>query len=357
MSGLLAKTIESIQPLDRKAMAGARARQDTLTKPPGSLGRLEDLSIQLAGIQSKPIPQIKDKAVIVMAGDHGVVAEKIGNWPQEVTAQMVLNFLRGGAGINVMACQVGARVIVVDMGVATDLKPHPNLLSRKIGYGTRNMARGAAMTPEQAVQAIETGIELMSSDVARGLDIIGTGDMGIGNTTASSAICAVITGKTVAEVTGRGTGLTDEQLEHKIAVIERALSLNHPEPTQPLDVLAKVGGFEIGGLVGVMLGAAARRVPVVIDGFISGAAALIATALALKLKDYLIAAHLSAEQGHRILLEHLGLKPLLDFNMRLGEGTGAALGIFLAETAAKILAEMATFAEAGVLEGDEANIE
>ena len=357
MSELLAKTIENIQPLDRTAMAGARARQDTLTKPPGSLGRLEDLSVQLAGIQGKVLPQIKDKAVIVMAGDHGVVAEKIGNWPQEVTAQMVRNFLRGGAGINVIARQVGARVIVVDMGVATDLKPHPDLLSRKIGYGTRNMARGPAMTSEQAVQAIETGIELMSSDVAKGVDIIGTGDMGIGNTTASSAICAVITGKTVAEVTGRGTGLTDEQLEHKITVIDRALSLNHPEPAEPLDVLAKVGGFEIGGLVGVMLGAAARRIPIVIDGFISGAAALIATALVPRLKDYLIAAHVSAEQGHRILLEHLGLRPLLDFNMRLGEGTGAALGIFLAETAAKILAEMATFAEAGVSEGDEATIE
>ena len=357
MSELLAKTIESIQPLDRTAMAEARARQDTLTKPPGSLGRLEDLSVQLAGILGKVLPQIRNKAIIVMAGDHGVVAEKIGNWPQEVTAQMVLNFLRGGAGINVIARQVGARVIVVDMGVASDLKPHPNLLSRKIGYGTRNMARGAAMTPEQAVQAIEAGIELMSSDVAKGLDIIGTGDMGIGNTTASSAICAVITGKTVAEVTGRGTGLTDEQLEHKIAVIERALSLNHPERAEPLDVLAKIGGFEIGGLVGVMLGAAARRIPIVIDGFISGAAALIVTALVPRLKDYLIAAHLSAEQGHRILLEHLGLKPLLDFNMRLGEGTGAALGIFLAETAAKTLAEMATFAEAGVSEGDEATIE
>jgi nicotinate-nucleotide--dimethylbenzimidazole phosphoribosyltransferase len=226
-----------------------------------------------------------------------------------------------------------------------------------IDFGTKNMAQGPAMTRQQAIDSIEAGIELVEAEVSKGLDILGTGDMGIGNTTASSAICAVITGKTVAEVTGCGTGLTDEQLEHKIAVIERALSLNHPEPTQPLDVLAKVGGFEIGGLVGVMLGAAARRVPVVIDGFISGAAALIATALALKLKDYLIAAHLSAEQGHRILLEHLGLKPLLDFNMRLGEGTGAALGIFLAETAAKILAEMATFAEAGVSEGDEATIE
>ncbi|MBA7632933.1 Nicotinate-nucleotide--dimethylbenzimidazole phosphoribosyltransferase [subsurface metagenome] len=281
------------------------------------------------------------------------MAEKIGNWPQEVTAQMVSNFLRGGAGINVIARQVGIRVIIVDMGVATDLAPDSNLLSRKIGYGTQNMTLGPAMTPEQAVRSIETGIDLISSEVARGLDIIGTGDMGIGNTTASSAIGAVITGRLVAEVTGRGTGLTDEQFAHKVAVIEQALAVNHPEPAQPLDVLARVGGFEIGGLVGVMLGAAARRIPVVIDGFISGAAALIATALSPGLKGYLIAAHLSAESGHRVLLEHLGLKPLLNLNMRLGEGTGAALGIFLAETAARILAEMTTFAEAGVSEGDE----
>jgi len=353
MSELLTDTIESIKPLDKEAMAKARAKQDTLTKPPGSLGRLEELSIQLAGIQGKPIPQIKHKAIVTMAGDHGVVAEKIGNWPQEVTTQMVYNFLRGGAGINVIARQVGARVTVVDMGVATELKPVPQLLSRKVGFGTQNMALGPAMTAEQAVKAIETGIELVVTEAANGLDIVGTGDMGIGNTTASAAICAVITGKPVAEVTGRGTGLTDEQLAHKIEVINRALAVNSPDPTQPLDVLAKVGGFEIGGLAGVMLGAAANHIPVVIDGFISGAAALIATALSPALKDYLIAAHLSAEPGHRLLLEYLGLRPLLNLDMRLGEGTGAALGIFLAETAARILAEMATFTEAGVSEGDE----
>ncbi len=352
MSGILYATIEMIKPLDRVAVAEAQSRQDTLTKPQGSLGRLEELSIQLAGIQGKAIPQIKDKAIITMAGDHGVVAEKIGNWPQEVTAQMVHNFLQGGAGINVIAGQVGARIIVVDMGVATELKPNPQLLSRKIGFGTRNMALGSAMTEEQAVMAIERGIEVVTGELAKGLDIVGTGDMGIGNTAASSAICAVMTGRSVAEVTGRGTGLTDEQLAHKVAVIERALAVNHPEPAQPLDVLTKLGGFEIGGLAGVMLGAAANRIPVVIDGFISGAAALIATALSPRLKDYLIAAHLSAESGHRFLLQYLGLKPFLSLNMRLGEGTGAALGIFLAETAARILAEMATFAEASVSEGD-----
>ena len=352
MSELISNTIESIKPLDKEAMAEARARQDTLTKPPGSLGRLEELSVQLAGIQGKTMPQIKHKAIMVMAGDHGVVAEKIGNWPQEVTAQMVRNFLRGGAGINVIARQTGVRVIVVDMGVATDLKPDPNLLSKRIGCGTRNMALGPAMTAEQAVKAIETGIEIVATEVAKGLDIVGTGDMGIGNTTASSAICAVMTGKTAAEVTGRGTGLADEQLAHKVEVINRALAVNHPDPAQPLDVLAKIGGFEIGGLVGVMLGAAIHRIPVVIDGFISGAAALIATALAPGLRDFTIAAHVSAEPGHSVLLKHLGLRPLLDLEMRLGEGTGAALGIFLAEAAARILAEMSTFAEADVSEKD-----
>jgi len=352
MTELITSTIEKIRPLDRLAMEKARDRQDRLTKPPGSLGRLEELSIQLAGIQGKSPPRIREKAVVVMAGDHGVVAEKIGNWPQEVTAQMVANFLRGGAGINVVARHVGARVIVVDMGVAAEIGQDANLVSRKVGSGTQNMARGPAMTAEQAAKAVETGIELMAKETGRGLDIAGTGDMGIGNTTASSAICAVMTGRPVAEVTGLGTGLTDEQLKHKIAVIERAISANRPEPKNPMEVLTKVGGFEIGGLVGVMLGAAARRVPVVIDGFISGAAALIASALSPGVKDYLIAAHLSAEPGHRVLLEHLGLEPLLSLNMRLGEGTGAGLGIFLAEVAAGVLADMATFGEAGVSEGD-----
>ncbi|MEE9366136.1 MAG: nicotinate-nucleotide--dimethylbenzimidazole phosphoribosyltransferase, partial [Dehalococcoidales bacterium] len=259
MSKLITSTIEKIAPLDEMAMKETRARQDRLTKPPGSLGRLEELSTQLAGIQGKSPPRIKEKAVIVMAGDHGVVAEKIGNWPQEVTAQMVANFLRGGAGINVIARQVGARVIVVDMGVATDLGQDANLISKKVDGGTQNMAVGPAMTAGQAAQAVETGIELVNGETGKGLDIVGTGDMGIGNTTASSAICAVMTGRPVTEVTGQGTGLTGEQLRHKITVIERALAVNRPDPAQPMAILQKVGGFEIGGLVGVMLGAAARR--------------------------------------------------------------------------------------------------
>ncbi len=350
MSELIINTVATIKPLGKEAMAQAQGRQDMLTKPQGSLGRLEQLSVQLAGVQCKPVPQIKDKAIITMAGDHGVVAEKVGNWPQEVTAQMVYNFLNGGAGINVIARQVDARVIVVDMGVATELESNSQLLSRKVASGTQNIAVGPAMTEDQALKAVEAGIEIVTEEVTKGLDIVGTGDMGIGNTTPSAAICAVMTGRSVIEVTGRGTGLTDEQLAHKVEVIKRALQVNSPDPKKPLDVLAKVGGFEIGGLAGVMLGAAAHHIPVVIDGFISGAAALIATALAPVLKDYLIAAHVSVEQGHKFLLKHMGLKPLLNLDMRLGEGTGAALGIFLAETSAKILAEMATFTEAGVSE-------
>ncbi len=346
----LDRVLKVIKPLDESAMSRARARQDALTKPQGSLGRLEELSIQLAGIQGKPIPQIKNKAIITMAGDHGVVVEKVGNWPQEVTAQMVYNFLRGGAGINVLARHVGTRVVVVDMGVATELEPHPQLLSRKIAYGTKNIALGPAMTREQAIKSLETGIEIVASEVGKGLDIVGTGDMGIGNTTSSSAICAVMMKKTAAEVTGRGTGISDEQLAHKIEVVKSALTVNEPDPGDPIGVLAKVGGFEVGGLAGVMLGAAAHRIPVVIDGFISGAAALIAIALSPELKDYLIAAHVSAEAGHKLLLKHLGLTPLLDLGMRLGEGTGAALGIFLAEAAARIMGEMATFSEASVSE-------
>jgi nicotinate-nucleotide--dimethylbenzimidazole phosphoribosyltransferase len=352
---LLTKTLEKIKSLDKNAMAKARQRQDELTKPAGSLGRLEELSVQIAGIQRKAKPEIKNKAMITMAADHGVVDEKIGNWPREVTAQMVENFLRGGAGINVLARQAGARIVFVDMGVASDLKPNKQLIVKKVDYGTQNIFKGPAMTGEQAVKSIEYGIEIVSSEVQKGLDIVGTGDMGIGNTTASSAVFAALSGKSVEEVTGRGTGLSDEQLSHKIDVIKHALAVNKPNPSKPLEVLAKVGGFEIGGLAGVMLGAAVQKVPVVIDGFISGAAALIATALSPQCKDYLIAAHVSAEAGHAAMLKYLGLNPLLNLAMRLGEGTGAALGIIIAEAAVRTLNEMATFAEAGVSEGEQEN--
>ncbi|MFH1638956.1 MAG: nicotinate-nucleotide--dimethylbenzimidazole phosphoribosyltransferase [Chloroflexota bacterium] len=347
---LLASTIKMIKPLDGKAMAEARTRQDSLTKPRGSLGRLEEISVQLAGIQGKAMPQIRQKVIITMAADHGVVAEGVSLYPKDVTAQMVANFLQGRAAINAIARSIGATVVIVDMGVASNLPSHPGLISRKIAYGTQNMALGPAMSHQEAITAIETGIEIVNTEAAKGMDIVATGDMGIGNTTASSAITAIMTGKPVAQVTGRGTGVGCKQLAHKKEVINRALAVNKPDRAHPVDVLAEVGGFEIGGLAGVMLGAARRRIPVVIDGFISGAAALIATALSPELKGYLIAAHVSAEAGHQIVLSHLGLSPLLDLKMRLGEGTGAALSIYLAETSARLLAEMVTFAEAGVSE-------
>ncbi len=348
----LEETLKKITGLDTGAMAKAKARQDELTKPLGSLGRLEQLSIQIAGIKGEVTPKLKHKAVITMAGDHGVVAQGVSAYPQDVTAQMVHNFIQGGAGINVLARLIGARVIVVDMGVAAKLEPNPLLLSRKVAPGTADMSIGPAMSIAQAIQALEAGIDIVEQESKKGLDIVGAGDMGIGNTTASSAICSVFSTECAEKITGRGTGLNDSQLAHKIEIIEKALAVNKPSAKQPLEVLAKVGGFEIGGLAGVMLGAAAHRVPVVIDGFISGAAALIATGLCPRMKDYIIASHLSVEAGHRVMLKHMGLKPLLDLDLRLGEGTGAALGIFLAEAATRILSEMATFSEAGVSEAE-----
>ena len=350
MNNSLSQILKQIKPLDSNAIEAARARQNELTKPRGSLGQLEELSIKIAGIKGEIIRGFEHKAIVTMAADHGVVEEGVTLYPQEVTKQMVFNFLNGGAGINVLARFIGARVVVVDMGVVGGFEPHPNLICKMVDFGTKNMTKGPAMTRQQALDAIEAGIAVVEGEIAKGLDIIGTGDMGIGNTTASSAIAAAITGKQVEKITGRGEGLDDEQLAHKAKVVQKALDVNKPDSQDPIDVLSKVGGFEIGGLAGVMLGAAAHRIPVVIDGFISGAAALIATGLAPELKDYLIAAHLSAESGHKVLLQHLGLIPLLRLDMRLGEGTGAALGIVIVEAAVKTLAEMATFAEAGISE-------
>ncbi|RLC70767.1 MAG: nicotinate-nucleotide--dimethylbenzimidazole phosphoribosyltransferase [Chloroflexi bacterium] len=347
---LLTQTVKAIQPLNKTAMEAARARQNNLTKPPGSLGRLEEISIQVAGITGQERPVIEEKVVITCAGDHGVVAQGISAFPQEVTPQMVYNFLNGGAAINVLARHVGARVVVVDAGVAADFEPQPGLVIKKVAHGTADMSQGPAMSREQAVQAIEAGIEVVEDEIARGLSIVATGDMGIGNTTPSSAIAAAITGLPVADVTGRGTGIDDEQLVHKVAVIEKSLAVNQPDPKDALDVLSKVGGFEIGAIAGVVLGAAAHRIPVVIDGFISTAGALIAGGLSPLARDYMIAAHASVEIGHRATLSHLGLVPCLDFDLRLGEGTGAALVINVIEAACKVLNEMATFGEAGVSE-------
>ena len=352
MTTSLDTILKEIKPLDSSAMTAAQSRQDSLTKPHGSLGRLEELSIQIAGIKGEAAPKLEHKSIIIMAADHGVTAETVSLYPQEVTRQMVLNFLKGGAAINVLAGQIGARVIVVDMGVKGGFQPLPGLLCKMIDFGTQNMMQGPAMTRQQAIDAIESGIQIVEAEMAKRVDIIGTGDMGIGNTTASSAIFAAISSKKPKQITGRGTGIGDKQLAHKIKVIERALSINKPNPKDPIDVLSKVGGFEIGGLVGVILAGAAYRIPVVIDGFISGSAALIATSLSSQARDYLISAHLSAEAGHELLLQFLGLKPLLNLNMRLGEGTGAVLGIALAEAAARTLSQMATFAQAGVSEAE-----
>ena len=342
--------ISKIQPLDQAAMQKARLRQDTLTKPQGSLGRLEELSVQLAGITGKAIPEIKDKVIITMAGDHGVVAEGVSAYPQEVTPQMVLNFLSGGAAINVLARHIQARVVIVDMGVASDIPANEKLIVKKAAHGTANIARGPAMRREQAVESILSGVEIVEAEVVRGLDIAGTGDMGIGNTTPSATIACTLMGQNPRDIAGRGTGVDDAGLKRKIDAIERALNVNQPNPKDGLDVLAKVGGFEIGGLAGVMIGAAANRKPVMVDGFISTAAAMIAVSIAPQCRDYLISAHRSKEHGHGLMLDWLGLKPLFDLDLRLGEGTGAALGISMAEAACKILAEMATFGEAGVSE-------
>jgi nicotinate-nucleotide--dimethylbenzimidazole phosphoribosyltransferase len=353
MNQKITQTLQAIRPLDQAAMAAARERQAQLTKPAGSLGRLEELSIKIAGITGKAMPGLERKAIIVMAGDHGVAAEGVSAYSAEVTPQMVFNFLKGGAAINVFARQTGARVVVADLGIAVDLPDHPQLVKRKIGYGTFNITKGPAMSLEEAQAAVEAGIEVVQAEISRGLDLVGTGDMGIGNTTPSSAIVAAFTGLAVEQVTGRGTGIGGEAWERKVALIKQALELNRPDPANALEVLAKVGGFEIGGLVGLIFGAAAGRIPVVIDGFISTAAALIATEWHPPVRDYLIAAHNSVEIGHRAMLQRMELVPLLNLDLRLGEGTGAALAMPLIEAACLALREMATFTEAGVSEREE----
>ena len=344
----LEEIIKDIKPLDEPAMKAARARQDTLTKPRGSLGRLEELSVQLAGMKADPFPSVERKAVIVMAADHGVAQEGVSAYPSDVTAQMVLNFVRGGAAINVLARQVQARVTVVDIGVKADFEPMRGLVRRKVMCGTRNMAQGPALTREEAEQALQVGVDVLNEEAAHGLDLVATGDMGIGNTTPSSAIAAVMTGLPVVQVVGRGTGIDDQGLERKLKVIEQSLAVNRPDATDALDVLHKVGGLEIAGLAGVMIAAAHRRIPIVVDGFISTASAMIAVGLAPGVREYLISAHQSVEIGHQAMLRHLHLKPLLDLNLRLGEGTGSALAFHLIEASTRILREMATFEEAGV---------
>ena len=344
---LLEETLRRIGGLDAAAMRAAAARQDSLTKPPGALGVLEEISIKVAGITGDPRPLPGKKAVIVMAADHGVTREGVSLYPSEVTAQMVANFLAGGAAINVLSRHVGASVRIVDIGVSSPVAGE-GLVSRKIRPGTADMAAGPAMSREEAVAALEVGIEVAGEEISRGAALLATGDMGIGNTTAASAITACITGLDPMEVTGRGTGIDDEGLERKVSAIRRALEVNRPDPGDALDVLSKVGGLEIAGIAGVMLAAAAARRPVLVDGFISAAGALIAAGLHPGAEDFMLASHLSVERGHAAILKRLGLHPIIQANMRLGEGTGAALAFFLVDASLKILAEMATFDEAGV---------
>ncbi len=351
---LLKQTIKEIYPQDSDFRNQAKERLEQLAMPPWALGDLMDLSIDLAGICRSITPKVSRKAIVTMAGDHGVVEEGVSKFPQEVTPQMVYNFVNGGAGINALAKQAGADVVVVDMGVAADLSElaqSGKIIDKKIGSGTNNIAKGPAMSIANATKAVEAGIAI-AKDLGKTIDVFGTGDMGIGNTTPSTAIAAVITGKPISELTGRGTGLDDEQLAHKQQVIKNILKRNNPDPKNGLEVLAQVGGFEIGGIAGLILGAASLKKPVVVDGFISSAGALIAVAIEPFARDYIICAHRSMEPGHRAMQEKLGCKPLLDLNLRLGEGTGAALAMNIVEASVAVLTEVATFEEAAVAGAD-----
>lgn len=345
---IIESTIARIKPVDPALLQEAQARLDNKTKPPGSLGRLEEFARRLVAISGEKHPDTAKKIIFTFAGDHGVTEEGVSLYPCEVTTQMVYNFLNGGAGVNVLARHAGAEVRVVDVGVYSDFEDAPGLIRKKVAKGTKNLAKGPAMTREEAIAAMQVGIELADKCKAEGVAMTGTGEMGIGNTTPSSAIIAAISGIPVRDLTHRGTGIGDAALENKIRVIEQGLAVNQPDPKDPLDVLAKVGGLEIAGIAGLVLGCAANRIPVVVDGFISTAGALIASELHPNVRDYIFAAHKSVEIGHRFMLERIGAEPILDLDFRLGEGTGAALAMTLIDAGVKILKEMATFEEAGV---------
>jgi nicotinate-nucleotide--dimethylbenzimidazole phosphoribosyltransferase len=346
-----------IPPLDAAAMHAAGARQDRLTKPAGSLGRLEELATALAGMTGRLDPPLAEAVVFTLAADHGVAAEGVSAYPREVTPQMVLNFLRGGAAINVLARRLGARVVVADLGVDADLPAHPDLRSAKVRRGTASITQGPAMSVEEATRAIEVGRRLVSDEMKAGLDVALTGDMGIGNTTASAAVICALTGLSPHEVVGRGTGVDDAGLERKLNAVTTALRVNAAQVERgPLETLAAVGGLEIAGLVGVILESAHHRKPVIIDGFISTAAALVASRLAPHATGYMIASHRSQERGHGAALTELGMRPLLDLDLRLGEGTGAVLALPLVRAAVALLNEMATFDEAGVSDREGSSI-
>lgn len=348
---LIDETIAAIAPADPGAVAAARDRQDRMTKPRGSLGVLEEVAARLAGLAGQSPPPLPEPvAVAIFAADHGVHAQGVTPWPQEVTAQMVANFLAGGAVVNAFAAQLGADVVVVDVGVATELDPAPGLLPRKVRAGTADLSEGPAMTREEARRAVEVGIEVARDLASAGNRLLVTGDMGIANTTASAALIAAFTGAAPEEVTGRGTGVDDETLARKVDVVGRALARHQPDPADPLGVLAAVGGLEHAAIAGFLLGAAALRVPVVLDGVIAGAAALVASALCPASVDGWVAGHRSAEPGHARALAHLGLRPLVELELRLGEGTGALLAVPLVQAAVRALRDVATFDSAGVTE-------
>ncbi len=337
-----------IPPLDEVAMTRAQERQQNLTKPPGSLGRLEDVAVRIAGMTGQETPTLADPVIATVAGDHGVVTEGVSAFPQDVTAQMVANFAHGGAAVNALANTVNAKNLIVDVGVAAEDYPGiESVVVKKVSSGTDNIATGPAMTETQASAAIEAGRDVVAEHAADA-DIIGLGDMGIGNTTPSAAITAAITGADPEMVTGRGTGIDDEALARKISIVEQALEADAPDPDDGLDVLRSVGGFEIGALAGIALEAASRQIPVVVDGFITGSGALVAASIDERVTDYLLPSHSSVESGHEVQYDELGLEALFDFEMRLGEGTGAALGISIYQGACSTLREMATFEEAGV---------
>lgn len=347
-SQLLEQTIASIPSLDADAMRAATERQAILTKPAGSLGVLEETSILLAGITGACPPAVPQKvAVAVFAADHGVVASGVTPWPQSVTTSMVENFRAGGAAVNVLARQIGAEVAVIDMGMVDDVKEDAVVRVRKVRAGTADLALGAAMTREEALEALGTGIRIAEELADAGYELIATGDMGIGNTTASACLIAHFTGRPAAEITGRGTGIDDAMLTHKTTIVAQAVA-RIAEGADPVDVLAEVGGLEHAGIAGLILGAAARKVPVVLDGVIAGSAALVAQALSSDAVDHCLAGHRSVEPGHTAALGALGLRPLVDLDLRLGEGSGAVLAVPLIRAAAAVLAEMATFADAGI---------
>ena len=343
----LDEIVLGITDLDAEHMKAAQERQNTLTKPAGSLGMLEQISIRLAGMQGTTRPVIGKKTVIVMAGDHGITEEGGSAYPTDVTAQNGYNFAAGGAAVNVLAKQAEADVVVVDVGV-NQVIDSKQVIAKKVRPGTANMTKGPAMTRDEALAAIFVGVEVAEEVIAKGASLIATGDMGIGNTSASSAIISILGSIELEDIVGRGTGIDDEGLDRKLLAIRKAIDVNKPDSQDPLDVLHKVGGLEIAGLSGVIMACARRRTPVVIDGFISSAAALVAAKIAPKSVNYMIASHLSAESGHSLALAEVGLTPMLHMNMRLGEGTGAVIAMNIIHSAAKLMQDMATFEEASV---------